>query len=543
MVFHGFSDWTTYFRPLGVLLFAIETRVFDIAPAPMHLVSLGLHLGNVLLVGVFARCLLAQFSGSTTKSALPYAAMLIFGLHPALVEPVAWISSQFDLLVTFFALLGLIANLTVQRVSARAASVALCFFFAACSKETAVSFPLLLLILDWVCPIDDCGACRAQNGLIRRLQRQWPVYLSVLGTGIVYLLFRSWALGFLVNPYTYASSALFPQLQMVCFTYLTYWKMLVWPMIGLAPIHIVSKGQFAEFDFLFLATDLGTLALLCGGSYLLWKRKPLGGLIIAVSVALLPVLHIVPVDFDDSLYHERYAMMAIAMACSFLPSVLVRFAPTRIYSRRILLPSTLVAMTWLLGALINIRVILPLWSDEVRLWQWALLKNPGSITAEKYLFTAYLQRNDLADAAPLAEILMNDGRTCADCMLNVAYLAVTKGQAERATVALREAKKDIDAMFPAPRLIVGYILLSGDLHQLQHDVTGAEEAYRAAIAFDSASPRGYRSLALLLARQGRLDGAREAERKALSLYAPDERVRHEQEFEHVAAGVLSTRPE
>ncbi len=48
-------DWATfYFRPLVVALYVGEVRAFDVAPGPMHLVSLGIHLANTLLVGALA---------------------------------------------------------------------------------------------------------------------------------------------------------------------------------------------------------------------------------------------------------------------------------------------------------------------------------------------------------------------------------------------------------------------------------------------------------------------------------------------------------
>ena len=530
---HGFADWATYFRPLGVALFAIEVHAFDVVPAPMHLVSLGLHLLNVLLVGVLARRLLRVAPNPTRSYVLPLIVMLLFGLHPALVEPVAWISSQYELLVVFFMLLGLILNLTLPHVAIRAATVALCFFLAACAKESALSFPFLLLILDWVWPANGEQPVKARSALFALLKRQWPVYLCVLAAGIGYLVFRWWGLGFLVSPYRHPPVVLGPQLQTVCFTYLTYWKLLLWPMNGLAPLHIVPAEQFAALDAALLATDIGALLILSGGLYLLWNRSPFGGLIMGVSAALLPVIHIIPVVFDENLYHERYAMLAIAIACSLLPSVLLELVSARTISRTAIALAAFACAAWLMLGLMNLRVTLPLWSDDVRLWQWALLKNPGSIQAERNLLAAYIERNDLARAQPLATVLMREGRSCTDCMLNVVVLALSVGDAERASIALREAKKDMDGIPPVPAFILDYMLYSGLLSELEHDPAQAEEAYRSAIAFDSSNPRGHMALAYLLAHEGRKDEARAAAETALPLYATDERVRIKRQFEQI----------
>jgi hypothetical protein len=88
-IFQNFNDWENYFRPLAVALFVAEVRIFDVAPGPMHLVSLGLHMVNTLLVGLLAGKLYAETTSTTKPSLLVYVAMLAFGLHPALIEPVA----------------------------------------------------------------------------------------------------------------------------------------------------------------------------------------------------------------------------------------------------------------------------------------------------------------------------------------------------------------------------------------------------------------------------------------------------------------------
>ena len=322
---HGFSDWKNYFRPLGVALFAAETRLLDVAPAPMHLLSLGLHLINTLLVGALARAMAIASNPPARPWLLPCIAMLLFGLHPVLIEPVVWIASQFELLLTLFMLLGLLANLTLRNRAARAAIVALCFFLAACSKEAAIAFPLLLLIVDWLRPVETQTVDRPWQVVSVRLRQQWPIYLAVLVAGIVYLAARYWGLGFLMNSYGHTTSLSWPRVHLINFTYLAYWKLLVWPMAGLGPIHIVPAQQFADFTVATAATDAVALAIILIGFYLLWKRKLLGGLIMGVTAALLPVLHVIPIEFEESIYHDRYAMTAVAIVSALLPNVVAEW--------------------------------------------------------------------------------------------------------------------------------------------------------------------------------------------------------------------------
>jgi tetratricopeptide (TPR) repeat protein len=536
---HGFFDWKVYFRPLGVALFTAETRLFDTAPAPMHLLSLGLHLINILLVGALARKLSAGSNLPVRAGMLACIAMLVYGLHPALIEPVAWISSQCDLLVTLFMLLGLLANMTLRNRYLRSIAVALCFFLAACSKESAVSFPFLLLIMDWLRSAEAPATTRPENALRKLLSRQQPVYLSLLTAGIAYLCVRYWGLGSVLNG-NHAAWLSGAHLQTICFIYLAYWKLLIWPMTGLSPLHIVPAQQFTEFGPMSCAIDAAALLIAAAGLFLLYKRKPLGGLITAVTAALLPVLHIIPAAIDESIYHERYAMVAITMACILLPLVIA--GPILQHRRKGLIIGcgAAVCVAWLALSVINITVTLPLWSDEVRLWKWALRQNPRSIFAEDALLSTYIERGDVAHAQPLADTLMQDGHACAKCMLNVAFLAIAQHDQERTAAALQEARRSIDLSTSNHALVMGYILASGNLSEMQQDPAGAEEAYNAAIALDPLSPEAHMNLAFLQVRQGKFDDARKSEETALSLSATQARTKRRQQFEDILAASKGT---
>lgn len=544
-VLHGFGAWETYYRPLGVALFALEARAFHLSPAPMHFMSLGIHLTNTLLVGGLAKRLLSQFNPDRV-TVWPIA-MLFFGLHPALIEPVTWVSAQYDLLQTFFTLCGIILNLSLRHRATRALSVALCFFLAACSKEAALSFPLLLVIADWLCLPDDqshadSAIVTKQQQFSSQLQRQWPVYLAVFLAGLAYLSMRFWALGFLVDQNLHLHWSWWQQLQTICFSYLAYWKLLIWPMGDLAPIHAVAESAFAALSPKLLAVDMGALTLLLLGIRLLWRRKLLGGAIVAVTAAVMPALHIVPLRFDYSLYHERYAIAAVAVASAFLPSLYCDLLPrVRAHSIATVWATVLISVTWLAFGAANIRVTIPLWSDEVRLWEWALLKNPGSISAQEFLLTAYLQKNDLNKAQALAKVVVNgEGLSCAGCMLSIVSMNIMLGDEKRATAALAQAKKILDEHYPTRHLILAYILLSGAVAELKQDTTEAEDAYRAATAYEPLNPEGHMRLALLLARTHKLSEARQSAETAMHLFAPDQRTGWQLEFDKALSASVDT---
>lgn len=127
-IFKDFNGWTNYFRPLVVAFFALQVRLFNNAPGPMHAVSLGMHLVNTTLVGLLSWQCSRATSNAQLRVGLLALVMLLYGLHPVLIEPVTWIGCQFDMAATLFMLLGLLLNTRIKHRLSRAIAVASCFF-------------------------------------------------------------------------------------------------------------------------------------------------------------------------------------------------------------------------------------------------------------------------------------------------------------------------------------------------------------------------------------------------------------------------------
>ncbi len=89
-------------HPLTWLSHMADCSMFGLAPAGHHLVSLLLHIANVLLLFLW----LSSATGARGRSAL---VALLFGLHPVHVESVAWVAERKDVLSTLFLMLALLA--------------------------------------------------------------------------------------------------------------------------------------------------------------------------------------------------------------------------------------------------------------------------------------------------------------------------------------------------------------------------------------------------------------------------------------------------
>jgi len=531
LIFHDFYDWVNYFRPLVLALFVAQVRWLDADAGGMHVVSLAIHLVNIALVGLLAlRFMAAAHLHTAHRRLLAVVSMLLYGLHPALIEPVAWISCQFDLLVTTCMLAGLLCNLTISGRWFRAVSVSGCFLLAACAKESAVAFPIVLVLVDWMQQDPEKDGTRATLRALWR--RQGAVYVGIFASGLAYLALRYWALGFLVQSQGSGAFGV-ARLHIAAFIFLTYLRIVAWPMFGLGPMHIVDTRTFDSFSPTLAVMDATALIIPLAGLYLARQRKPIGVLILVITAALLPVLHVIPVDFDASLYHERYATAAVAFACAMLPRVFVGLTVPA-SAARIWRSATAILLTiWLAVAIANIRVTLPLWADETKLWLWSVERYPDYAPAQSHLLAAFVGSGDVKNAREMADVLLQNHPECVDCMLNIAALAVNDGDAVRLKGALERAARAMQPPFN-PRLLQAYVIASGQLDEMQGQAQDAMDAYQEAIRIEPLDPLARMDLALLLARQGQVEAARATMDAALELFAPDQRERRRQEFEKIA---------
>lgn len=115
-------------------------------PAPR-----GPHTTNVLLHALNAGVLLLVLQRMTGQLWLAGFVAAVFAFHPLRNESVAWVSERKDVLSTLLLLLGLLAYVRYveQPGSKRLAVVAVCLGLGLMAKPMLVTFPFLLLLLDF----------------------------------------------------------------------------------------------------------------------------------------------------------------------------------------------------------------------------------------------------------------------------------------------------------------------------------------------------------------------------------------------------------
>lgn len=130
---------------LALFSFSIDYHFFGLNPGPYHLVNLFIHLINVMLVYLLARKLNIEPIGALTVAVL-------FALHPARVETVAWVMQRKDLLFTLFFLSGILIYIRYIQKGSRNLLLILFVFLAGylslLSKIQAYVFPAVLILID-----------------------------------------------------------------------------------------------------------------------------------------------------------------------------------------------------------------------------------------------------------------------------------------------------------------------------------------------------------------------------------------------------------
>ena len=135
-----FSNW----HPLTWMSHALDCDLFGLDAGGHHFTSLLLHAIDAVILFL----LLSRMTGKMGRSLI---VAMLFGLHPVNVESVAWVAERKTVLSILFLLLALWAYLWYARKPGigRHGWVDALFALALAAKPMAVTFPFLLLLLDY----------------------------------------------------------------------------------------------------------------------------------------------------------------------------------------------------------------------------------------------------------------------------------------------------------------------------------------------------------------------------------------------------------
>jgi tetratricopeptide (TPR) repeat protein len=367
-----------FWMPLTWLSYQADVSLYGMNPAGFHFTNLLLHAVNAALFLL----VLHRLTGAEWRSAL---AAALWSLHPLRVESVAWITERKDVLSVFFLLLALLAYERWVRTGRMRWHAALLLSFAAglMSKSMLVTFPVLLLILDFW-PLGRMGGGKGWSHavVLPLLREKIPLFLMSAATAVLTML---------VMPTWKEPIALFARLQRMLSSVFAYLGSTFWPRHLHYATYYPARDPVQLWLTIVAASGVLLISMLV---YRAGKRHPV--LVFGWAwylVALLPVAGMIPTG--TQLTADRFTLvphLGLMTALSWTAAVLV---PGKSWSR--LLAAGLTGAVLLMLGFLTARQ-LPVWSDGLTMLEHSLRYSPRDFMLRSLLGEYHLSRNRLPEA-------------------------------------------------------------------------------------------------------------------------------------------------
>ena len=477
-------------HPVTWLAHAVDYSLFHQNPAGYHFTSLVIHAANAVLLFL----LLAYATGRIGPSLL---VALLFAVHPINVESVAWVAELKNVLSTFFFLAGMGAYGWYARKPhwTRYLAVAGAFVLGLMSKPMVITFPFVLLLLDyWPLVRIEGGPLNSlrlpQFSRSRLLAEKIP--LLALSAASAVITMQAQQTGGAVRSTAQFSFGV--RLENAVVAYAMYlWKM-IWPS-HLAPIYPHPGNSLAAWQvavsFLLLLAVTGAVLKFRARRYLLTGWLWFLG-------TLVPVIGLVQVG--DQAMADRYAyipLIGIFVMIAWTASDLAA-------SRKLGLAMRVVPAACILLALSFVtRRQLDYWSNNYDLWTHAVAVTDRNFIAQDNLGGALLLlgKPDKAYAHFQAAADINPLDPMSRSNLG-AYLQ----EHGRLPEAIEQDKRVIELTSDPGLLAATYANLGTAYRNLGADQQ-ARESYEQALRLNPGQSNAYLGLGQLLEKQNKLDEA------------------------------------
>ncbi len=384
-------------HPLTWLSHMLDVELFGLNPRGHHLVSIGLHASNAVLLFLVLR----GMTGALGRSALVAA---LFALHPLHVESVVWVAERKDVLSTFFGLLTMAAygGYVRQRSLGRYGVLLGLFALGLLAKPMLVTLPFVFLLLDYwpldrVRPPPPASRTKRKPAVgpapprgtdpepkLSLVLEKLPLFaLAALSAGMTWAAqSRGWAVNYRFPLWDRLSNALV--------AYVAYLGKTVWP-VNLAAFYPLPESGLPVGRVLAAGFILGAVTAL-----VLWQRRRYPYLVTGwfwYLGTLVPVIGLVQVG--SQAMADRYTYIPLIGIFILLAWSLPAFelvspgARTGAIGGGALLLAGLMALTW---------VQTTYWRDDQALFGHALAVTRGNWLAHNNLgaFYSRMGRDDEA---------------------------------------------------------------------------------------------------------------------------------------------------
>jgi len=491
-----------YYRPLAHVAFAVLNAPFGPAAWVFHLASVVLHGVVTVLVYLVASRLIPD--RRDTSAWIPLSAAMVSGLvfatHPIHTEAVAWISSLPDLTCAALFLAGLLLFLDppqgTGRWTSRHAVAGLCYLASALFKESGLTLPVVVALLDL--------ARHPRNRPASYWGSRYGALVFALAT---YLILRHSAIGGFAPA---ASEDASDPVAVLTGAGAALWRYLA---MLTAPVRL---NVFQTIDS---ATGLPPMAAIVGiplaAALAVWRRSvSWASAIVLFAVPLIPALY-APALLPglDNPWAERYVYLpsvGFVIGVGSLYATLCHYRPSLRRAAALILAIIVLASS---GATVWRNRV---WKDDLTLWFDAVRKSPNAGEAHSYLGYALFVDGEVGPAIEQYRLAIRLKPEFADAHHNLGVALAVTGRhddAVRAYLAAIERK---------PGRALTRANLSISLSAMRRPDEALDQADRA-LVIDSSCAKAYQARGVALGQFGRISEAAECFRRAVEL-DPDDAV-------------------
>ena len=373
-------------RPVLYATFLFDRSLYGADPAGYHLLNLLLHVGSGLLI---FRILTS--AGVDARSSVPAWVSLFFLIHPIATETVTYISGRASGLMAFFYLgaLWLYIRATERPKPgkpspAHFAGSLLLFILAIGSKETAVTFPIMLLLWDHLIRRKQGDELRA--AVLRDHLPFWIVLLLAAGWSMLHPRYSALAqFSFNLRPWW---DNLFSELHATAYALLLYFTPWNQNFDHDLPLFHSPAQWPLPLDVLFLSA-------VAVAAFMVRRRIPLVAFGIAwFFLQLLPTSLIPRNDVlsERNLYLPSLGLLIALLSLGAHALQRLRIAFPRSAVVRPASLSLAIALAMILGLFTHQRN--DLYRDQLSLWTDTTRKSPYKARPHNNLGRAYALQDD-----------------------------------------------------------------------------------------------------------------------------------------------------
>jgi protein O-mannosyl-transferase len=483
-----------HWHPLTWISHMLDCQLYGLNPGGHHLTSVLLHTATVILLFLVLR----QMTDAIWRSAFVAA---VFAIHPLKVESVAWIAERKDVLSGVFFILTLWAYVRYARQPSRGrcAAVALLYGLGLLCKNSLVTLPFVLLLLDWwpLCRMTldgaDGGRLAARFGGL--MKEKIPLFLLSAGSCVA---------TFLVPEKVIAANRV-PFLERAgnaVVSYGIYLRQTVFPA-GLAVPYLYPSNGLPIWKVVV------AFAVLAGVSICLWVcRKKCPYLLVGwlwYLGMLVPAIGIIQISYYARA--DRY---------TYLPGIGLALAATWAVGdwssgwkhRRAVLGGL---MTFVTGALmVCAGEQTAYWKNSEALWNHTLACTTSNSVALSGLGNVFLHRKKWDNAIARYREALEINPNYAEAHNNLGNALLQEGKVDEAISHYQEAL----------RINPDYVGAHNNLGSALWQIGRMDEAmsqYQKALQFEPDDAEAHNNLGIALFQKGRLEEAIIQYQKALEI--------------------------